>query len=231
MALSLLLLPSVSSAHKFPLEQGVQDSETLRMEIIENVVNPCYMNIAWGTGAEATMKLGEDAVMTQLKLDAHDEIEATVSSITKTVKDLSHPSSRMAIYMHAVEKCVAGTENDNIGEVVKQDITDAPEEKSPPPQVQADLSSSDDWARNEVIENIYKPCILTVADNQFPNLSHEKRQKLLKDGLASIEETIKRAAEGTRRSKDTLSDQMRKLAYAKSRLDCQDGLTRTLKTR
>lgn len=162
-ALFLLLPFSTSFAHKFPLEQGVQDGETLRLEIIENVVNPCYVNIAWGKGSEATIKLGEDEVLAKMKLDAHDEIETTVKSITNTVKDLPHPSSRMAIYMHAVEKCLAGADNHSIGEVVRQDAINASDEKMPVTQAKANVPPSPDRPTDlwrEVEENTMIPCVL-----------------------------------------------------------------------
>ena len=166
-AVILSLITSVAPAHKFPLEQGVQDSETLRLEIIENVVNPCYVNIAWSTGVEATMKLGEDAVLAKLKLDGHNEIESTVRSITRTVQGLPHPSSRMAIYMHSVEKCIAGANNDNFGEVVKQDLTTAQPRKSVK-QAKINSLQSDSRAERQQIAEEYEtlvetPCLIHYA--------------------------------------------------------------------
>ena len=225
-AVTLSLLTSIASAHKFPLEQGVQDSETIRMEIVENVVNPCYVNIAWGTGAEATMKLGEKEVLAKMKLDGHDEIEATVRSITRTVKELPHPSSRMAIYMHAVEKCVAGSNNDNIGEVVKQDITDIPEEKDFSEQVHVELPSPADWVENEVIDNIYRPCVTAFVKKYAPDTSYEARQRLLDVVIKGYDEAVKKISELIRtKYADVTSAEVRNKAYAAGRITCENQLS------
>lgn len=108
---------SLALAHKQIPDEGIQDTNTIRKEIIENVIEPCYVAILWRDGGimQTYKSLNpisneqnaiERHYLSEFKREAADSTEMIIRAIIPKAKNESSAAERMRVYTKEAQTCI-----------------------------------------------------------------------------------------------------------------------------